>query len=37
MIGLKKFKGEIQHQLKAVAVLIGIVVAIIILQEFILQ
>lgn len=36
MISLKKFKGEIQHQAKAVLVLVGIVVAIIIIQEFFL-
>jgi hypothetical protein len=33
MISLKKKKSELQHQLKAVLVFVGIVVAIIILQE----
>jgi hypothetical protein len=37
MISLKKFKSEVQHQVKAVLVLVGIAVAIIIIQEFFLK
>jgi hypothetical protein len=37
MISLKKLKSEVQVQLKVVLVFIGILVAIIIIQEFLLQ
>ena len=37
MLELKKIKNEIQLHLKVVLVFVGIVVAIIIIQEFILK